>query len=280
MDKYISGVILKNIKLLETEESGLRTVQLYTALGYFVASESVGEVLWAKAKKGNYWATIGLLHCEVKKEEIKEDILEAIMAIEGRRTFYETLPSLIWKASEDAFMADMLMEFGLNCSSDCNHGLLMGIAFCPDKSKARKLLEEIAFSDKWEAFSLSTGTGGFFFWAADSLGYTVFDFCDAIVSDKCQDKWSAIQDAFSWLNMHMNPRDCPWDPSKKSAPLVEEEVDKYFFDFSSILSSVIQPDRPEEAEFRLLRRSALDKWRSNNITTNLISLIYVPLCLI
>ncbi|MBX4148992.1 hypothetical protein [Paenibacillus lautus] len=116
-------------------------------MDYMVASITANDWYLSKA------ACIGLMHlpCE-RYAEIFADELERVY---GQPLFPEFLPALCFKFT-DARMVPRLMEWGEQASTDCNAGLILGIAAFgrSQQAKVRRILME----PKWEMDATGTGS--------------------------------------------------------------------------------------------------------------------------
>lgn len=98
-------------------------------------------------------ACIGLMHlpCE-RYGEILADEMERVY---GQPLFSEFLPALSFKFT-DTRIVPRLMEWGELASSDCNAGLILGIAAFGRSQQAQ--IRRILMEPKWEMYASGTGS--------------------------------------------------------------------------------------------------------------------------
>lgn len=98
-------------------------------------------------------ACIGLMHlpCECYGEILHDELKR----VYGQPLFPEFLPALCFKFT-DARMVSRLMEWGEQASSDCNAGLILGIAAFGRSQQAQ--IKRILMEPKWEMDAIGTGS--------------------------------------------------------------------------------------------------------------------------
>ena len=141
------------------------------ALGALGLAEATPLLFWY-LRHGTYWesmpASIGLLHLPCT--EIQAEIAQEIAACEGRNIFPEFIPALAYKTG-DASWIDRLVAMGSGpTSTDCNGGLLLGIALFGET--ARERFAEVLRDPHWEACGGSTGSCRWAYVGTRLLGLT------------------------------------------------------------------------------------------------------------
>ena len=151
--------------------------ELLHVLGY-LGVEEAEPVLWTAAvSSGDHYlsmsACLGLLHLPCTGREVA--IADAIRGCMGRNLFPEFLPVLACKTNEPS-LAEAMVESGATvASTDCNGGLLLGLALLG----ARDAFERALFDPRWEAVGTATGTRRYAFAGVRVLGLSLIRLHDA-----------------------------------------------------------------------------------------------------
>ena len=119
-------------------------------LGY----EPAERLLWEHVDSRNGAmedACLGLFHLSCAT--IRDDIDAALRRDEGSALFAEFLPLLAVKTGDDDWPR-RLVDWGRSASTDCNGGLLAGIAAFGDRER----FETVLWDPWWETFGGGTGT--------------------------------------------------------------------------------------------------------------------------
>lgn len=149
-----------------TDDAGLlpgMPAELLRTFGYLGLAET-RAMLWGYARHDSAWrsdnahgtstaAAYGLLHlpCEGIADEIAAEIRNCV----GRNVFPEFLPALASRSGRPELL-DTIWQIAESASTDCNGGLLLGMALFGERGIAR--FHEAMWSRDWEASSGSTGS--------------------------------------------------------------------------------------------------------------------------
>jgi hypothetical protein len=105
----------------------------------------------------NTAAVLGLWHLPLG--EARQAIHAGILACRGKNLFPELLPALAVRTG-DPSLVETLYEMGCGeASTDCNGGLVLGIALHGPTGRAR--FEQLLDDPRWEADAAATGTRGY-----------------------------------------------------------------------------------------------------------------------
>lgn len=117
-------------------------------------------------------ACLGLIHlpCQSHRERLADEWNKAY----GQPLFSEFLPALSFKFSDERIVPDLL-AWGQQASTDCNAGLLLGIAMFGRRQK--ELILRILLDPSWELYSSGTGSH---WWAYMSMRLTGLAFAEII----------------------------------------------------------------------------------------------------
>ncbi|HEU5209119.1 MAG TPA: hypothetical protein VFU06_06885 [Longimicrobiales bacterium] len=116
-------------------------------------------MLWRYARGDDTWtsecepAVRGLLHLPCTA--LREEIATTILSYRDRSLFAEYLPALAVKTGRTDLL-DVLVAMGETASTDCNAGIVLGIALYGEAARDR--FAEIVWSPEWEADGTGTGT--------------------------------------------------------------------------------------------------------------------------
>ncbi|SFI84102.1 hypothetical protein [Thermoflavimicrobium dichotomicum] len=130
---------------------------IFHCLGY-LGYEPVKPILYQLLEQGGHALgldeCLGLLHfsCEGYEEKIAQEIRNCL----GKNLFPEFVPSLLCKVPDPALIDEVYESGGYWASTDCNGGMVLGIALCGEKERNR--FKSILWDERWEAESSSTGT--------------------------------------------------------------------------------------------------------------------------
>ncbi|MBY0457255.1 MAG: hypothetical protein K2V38_07960 [Gemmataceae bacterium] len=124
----------------------------------FLGFTEVRDVLWRYAHElGGYYhqqaAALGLQ--DLPCDGLETEIGAAIRACAGKNLFAEFLPVLAHKVG-DPELLPLLFGMGETASTDCNAGLVYGIALFGESGRA--YFDRLLFNPDWEAFCSATGT--------------------------------------------------------------------------------------------------------------------------
>jgi hypothetical protein len=133
----------------------------------FLGYEPAERMLWGHVD-GPYDeamnACLGLLHLPCR--DVRTEIADALRRHVGATLFPEFLPVLTTKTGDPSWPAT-LVEWGERAAStDCNGGLILGIALHGDRAEFVRLL----WNPSWEAHSGSTGSDRWAYAGARVLG--------------------------------------------------------------------------------------------------------------
>ncbi|MEM9072127.1 MAG: hypothetical protein AAGE52_26715 [Myxococcota bacterium] len=123
-------------------------------------------------------AAMGLLHFPCAA--IRPALVRAIREVRGKNLFPEFLPALACK-TEGAIAPEELFAFGTAASTDCNGGLILGIALLGDQGADtfRRVLDDPA----WEAFGGGTGSDYWAYVGMCAQGVSFATLADGIRAD-------------------------------------------------------------------------------------------------
>jgi hypothetical protein len=149
-----------------------RNPEVLHAVGY-LGLEAAAVILWDYAVHGEWHAqcaaVLGLVH--LRCDGI--DVAAELRRHEGRGLFPELLPALAVKTG-DLGWAQRLLDWGTTvASTDCNGGLLLGLALLGDAG--REAFDLALWSPAWETWSGSTGTVRWALRGALAAGFGVAD---------------------------------------------------------------------------------------------------------
>jgi hypothetical protein len=112
-------------------------------------------------------AVMGLLHLPLG--EASAHVREQILACRGRGLFSEFLPALA-ASTGDPELLPVLFEMGKTASTDCNGGLVLGIALYGEAG--RPFFQRLIDDPWWEAAGHGTGTDRYAWYGMRVLGMT------------------------------------------------------------------------------------------------------------
>ncbi len=132
-----------------------RNPEVLHAVG-FLGLEAAGVLLWEYVLSGDWdaqcAAVLGLVHLRCEGIDVGAELRRH----EGRGLFPELLPALAGKTGDPGW-AQRLLDWGTTrASTDCNGGLLLGLALLGDAG--REAFDLALWSPTWETWSASTGT--------------------------------------------------------------------------------------------------------------------------
>lgn len=117
------------------------------------------RMLWEYARGDGTWtsecepAVRGLLHLPCTS--LRGEITATILGYRGESLFPEYVPALAAKTGRSDLL-EVLVEMGDTASTDCNAGIVLGIALYGDAGRDR--FSEAIWSPAWEAGGTGTGT--------------------------------------------------------------------------------------------------------------------------
>lgn len=122
-------------------------------LGYDRMMDYMVECITANDWYLSKAACIGLMHLPC--ERYGEILADEVERVYGQPLFPELLPALCFKFT-NARIVPRLMEWGKQASSDCNAGLILGIAAFGRSQQAQ--IRRILMEPKWEMCATGTGS--------------------------------------------------------------------------------------------------------------------------
>ncbi|HEU4411211.1 MAG TPA: hypothetical protein VFS43_38515 [Polyangiaceae bacterium] len=136
-------------------------------LGYEPARALLLRYLTGATHAENEAAVLGLLHLPLG--DAGPRVREQILACRGKALFPEFLPALASRTG-DPELLPALFEMGQYASTDCNGGLVFGIALYGDPGREyfRRLIDD----PHWEAAGGATGTGTYAWYGMRALDLT------------------------------------------------------------------------------------------------------------
>ncbi|GAA1514882.1 hypothetical protein GCM10009827_032080 [Dactylosporangium maewongense] len=206
-----------------------RNPEVLHVVGWF-GHEPATLILWDHALHGDWdeqcSAVLGLLH--LRCDGI--DVAAELRRHEGRGLFPELLPALAVKTGDPSW-ARRLLDWGTTgASTDCNGGLLLGLALLG--AAGRDAFDLALWSPAWETWSGSTGTVR---WAARGVLAT---------------GWG-VAGLRSRFDAHVSAATDPAD--RTNAVLVlTGVVDRWLDDEWTGLRAAVAPPETREQAFRLL----------------------------
>jgi hypothetical protein len=133
----------------------------------FLGYEPAERLLWEHVESGPPEACLGLLHLPCR--DVRDEIEQALRQHLGNGLFPEFLPALAPKTGDPSWLG-RLVEWGEGpASTDCNGGLILGIALFGARAEFVRLL----WNPHWEAFGGGTGTEQWAYAGARVLGLTM-----------------------------------------------------------------------------------------------------------
>lgn len=196
------------------------------AVGY-LGCESAERMLWEHVE-GPYQesmdACLGLLNLSCRG--LRTEIAEALERHVGSHLFPEFLPILATKTGDPSWLGK-LVEWGEGgASTDCNGGLILGIAVHGDA--ARAAFTRLLWNPHWEAYGGGTGSDYWAYAGARVLGLGMPELYAALVerlnSDTSSDNKRHCVETFTailshwvgrgWIGLRMAP-----DPDESSDAL-------------------------------------------------------------
>ncbi|MGW1271896.1 hypothetical protein [Streptomyces sp. NPDC002491] len=196
------------------------------AVGY-LGCESAERMLWEHVEGPHQESTdacLGLLNLSCRG--LRTDIAEALERYVGSPLFPEFLPILATKTSDPSWLG-RLVEWGEGgASTDCNGGLILGIALHGDA--ARAAFTGLLWNPHWEAYGGGTGSDYWAYAGARVLGLGMPELYAALLerldSDSGSDDERHCVETFAamlthwvdrgWLGLRMAP-----DPDESSDAL-------------------------------------------------------------
>lgn len=151
-------------------------------------------------------ACVGLLHLPCRG--LRTEIAQALRRHQGAGLFPEFLPVLATKTGDPSWLG-RLVAWGENgASTDCNGGLILGIALHGDRAEFARLL----WNPRWEAYGAGTGSNRWAFAGARVLGLSMADlYADLVArlgSDAGAEEKRHCLETFTALLGHWASR--PW----------------------------------------------------------------------
>ncbi len=137
-------------------------------LGY----EPAERMLWGHVE--GQWdeamnACLGLLHLPCRG--LRTEIAQALLRHFGANLFPEFLPVLATKTGDPSWLGK-LVEWGEGeASTDCNGGLILGIALHGDRARAEFI--RLLWNPRWQAYAGSTGSNRWAYAGARVLGLSM-----------------------------------------------------------------------------------------------------------
>ncbi|MEV4512105.1 hypothetical protein AB0K00_24440 [Dactylosporangium sp. NPDC049525] len=149
-----------------------RNPEVLHAVGY-LGHEAAALILWDQVLRGDWdaqcAAVLGLVHLRCDGIDVGAELRRH----EGHGLFPELLPALAVKTGDPTW-AERLLDWGTNhASTDCNGGLLLGLALLGDAG--REAFDLALWSPTWETWSGSTGTVRWALRGALAAGLSVTD---------------------------------------------------------------------------------------------------------
>lgn len=145
-----------------------RVLRTIGYLGFEPAERMLFEVAQDPLHGPNMDACLGLLALPCRS--IREALVVALEEHEGKLSFPEFLPVLAIKDTSSSWL-ERLVAWGNVASTDCNGGLIVGIA--AHGAPARSAFEELLFSPTWQAGAAATGAAAWTYAGARMLGLTM-----------------------------------------------------------------------------------------------------------
>jgi len=149
------------------EETPVGVLEVLGALGLNEATPTLFHYLCHGDHSEGRSAALGLLHLPCT--EIRAEIAREIDGCEGRHLFPEFIPALACKTG-DASWIDRLVAMGDAASTDCNGGLLLGIALFGEQARDR--FTKVLWDQHWEANDTGTGSCRWAYVGTKLLGLT------------------------------------------------------------------------------------------------------------
>jgi len=138
------------------------------AVGY-LGCESAERMLWEHVE-GPYDqstnACLGLLHLPCR--DLRAEIAEALERHVGSSLFPEFLPALATKTGDPSWLGKLVAWGEGGASTDCNCGLILGIALHGDAARAD--FTRLLWNPRWEAYGGGTGSDRWAYAGARVLG--------------------------------------------------------------------------------------------------------------
>ncbi|GCD97002.1 hypothetical protein [Embleya hyalina] len=146
--------------------------EVLRAVGY-LGCESAERILWEHVEGASSYsyhtsmdACLGLLHLSCRG--LRTEIAEALERHAGSHLFPEFLPVLAGKTGDPSWLG-RLVEWGeTRASTDCNGGLILGIALHGDAGRAE--FARLLWNPHWEAYGGGTGSDRWAYAGARALG--------------------------------------------------------------------------------------------------------------
>lgn len=170
-DRHLAQALYK-FSIIDNDLTEEAPYEVLHALGY-MGVEQVTPVLIKYALESELWSTctfacLGLAHLTVEKyqQQLKDRLEQSI----NKSLFDEFLPILSFRLYDDTIV-EHLYEWGDKyASTDCNAGLILGIALYGKEQK--ETIKNIIWSSNWQAHDMGTGTGVYTYQAMGHVGLT------------------------------------------------------------------------------------------------------------
>lgn len=179
--KYGDQTIGKKLYQRYVEKGQLKTgsseklLHLFGYLGVAEASDMLFQ--YAQSTQGAYsegcesvWGLLSL-----RLTQYRAQIEEEISSYHGKKIFPELFPALGYIA-ENGEMAHFIHQLGLTtASTDCNGGLILGLALFPKECDGGELFEQIIFDPRWACYGGGTGSERYLYQGLKIRGITPVD---------------------------------------------------------------------------------------------------------
>lgn len=242
--------------------------EVLRAIGY-LGDEAAEQILWHHVVRedGDYYesmnAALGLLHLPC--DSLQDQIDAALDLHFGANLFPEFLPALAVKTGTTAWL-DRLVAWGeAGASTDCNGGLILGIALHGEAGRAE--FRRLVWNPWWEAGDGATGSSRWTYAGARALGLGMAELYGELTARLASDSdeetrvhcfatFVALLDHWvrrPWLGLRMVP-----DPEETA-----DELATLLFDWSTpheddsltgLARRVLARDSPRIGEVHALER--------------------------